>query len=53
MKIKEILGITLGILNVVSAIVEKIEIIKSEDSKKPKDGIKRKKFNITLNLGWD
>lgn len=49
MKIKEILGITLGILNVISAIIEKIEI-KSEGEDLD-DSVKRKRiFNITLKL---
>ena len=48
MKIKEFLGITLGILNVISAIIEKIEI-KSEGNKIPDDNIQRNRnINITL-----
>ena len=47
MKIKEILGITLGILNVISAIIEKIEI--KSDGNIPDDNIQRNRnINITL-----
>ena len=49
MSFKKVLGVTLGILNVISAIIEKIEI--KSDGKQPDDSIQRNRIiNITLKL---